>query len=329
MALNPILAHGLNQFGALTPEPTVVIGNSPSMRVLHGVVGNLAGTEVPVMILGESGTGKRSLAVLIHKSSPRASELLLEVECRRLNGDAFEARSRASGQASPFSTAGTLLLIEVADLSAAAQSRLAALLTRNESPNNALRPRIIATSRKDLDQEIRLGRFREDLYYRFSGVCLRIPPLRHRREDLPLLTEFFLDKYSRLFSRPRPQLTPQLLRFLSEMNWTRNVTELEDAIRTVVAVGDVRIATTALKASVASSGHPVSGPRESVSLKEAAKAASHQAERELILKVLTRTQWNRKRAAQELKISYKALLYKMKQIGCTHENGPVQERGQE
>jgi two-component system, NtrC family, response regulator AtoC len=329
MALNPILAHGLNQFGALTPEPTVVIGNSPSMRVLHGVVGNLAGTEVPVMILGESGTGKRSLAVLIHKSSPRASELLLEVECRRLNGDAFEARSRASGQASPFSTAGTLLLIEVADLSAAAQSRLAALLTRNESPNNALRPRIIATSRKDLDQEIRLGRFREDLYYRFSGVCLRIPPLRHRREDLPLLTEFFLDKYSRLFSRPRPQLTPQLLRFLSEMNWTRNVTELEDVIRTVVAVGDVRIATTALKASVASSGHPVSGPRESVSLKEAAKAASHQAERELILKVLTRTQWNRKRAAQELKISYKALLYKMKQIGCTHENGPVQERGQE
>ena len=329
MALNPILTHGLNQFGALTPEPTFVIGKSPSMRALHGVVGNLAGTEVPVMILGETGTGKRSLATLIHKSSPRASELLLEVECRRLNGDAFEARSRTNGIVSPFSTAGTLLLIEVADLSTAAQSRLAALLSRNDSPGNAMRPRIIATSRKELDQEIRLGRFREDLYYRFSGVCLRIPPLRHRREDLPLLTEFFLDKYSQLFSRPRPQLTPQLLKFLSEMNWTRNVTELEDAIRTVVAIGDVRIATTALKASVASNGHPGIDPRESVSLKETAKAASHQAERELILKVLTRTQWNRKRAAQELKISYKALLYKMKQIGCTHENGTVQERGQE
>jgi two-component system response regulator AtoC len=329
MALNPILTHGLNQFGALTPEPTFVIGKSPSMRALHGVVGNLAGTEVPVMILGETGTGKRSLATLIHKSSPRASELLLEVECRRLNGDAFEARSRTNGIVSPFSTAGTLLLIEVADLSTAAQSRLAALLSRNDSPGNAMRPRIIATSRKELDQEIRLGRFREDLYYRFSGVCLRIPPLRHRREDLTLLTEFFLDKYSQLFSRPRPQLTPQLLKFLSEMNWTRNVTELEDAIRTVVAIGDVRIATTALKASVASNGHPGIDPRESVSLKETAKAASHQAERELILKVLTRTQWNRKRAAQELKISYKALLYKMKQIGCTHENGTVQERGQE
>jgi two-component system, NtrC family, response regulator AtoC len=329
MALNPILTHGLNQFGALTPEPTFVIGKSPSMRALHGVVGNLAGTEVPVMILGETGTGKRSLATLIHKSSPRASELLLEVECRRLNGDAFEARSRTNGIVSPFSTAGTLLLIEVADLSTAAQSRLAALLSRNDSPGNAMRPRIIATSRKELDQEIRLGRFREDLYYRFSGVCLRIPPLRHRREDLPLLTEFFLDKYSQLFSRPRPQLTPQLLKFLSEMNWTRNVTELEDAIRTVVAIGDVRIATTALKASVASNGHPGIDPRESVSLKETAKAASHQAERELILKVLTRTQWNRKRAALELKISYKALLYKMKQIGCTHENGTVQERGQE
>jgi two-component system response regulator AtoC len=329
MALNPILTHGLNQFGALTPEPTFVIGKSPSMRALHGVVGNLAGTEVPVMILGETGTGKRSLATLIHKSSPRASELLLEVECRRLNGDAFEARSRTNGIVSPFSTAGTLLLIEVADLSTAAQSRLAALLSRNDSPGNAMRPRIIATSRKELDQEIRLGRFREDLYYRFSGVCLRIPPLRHRREDLTLLTEFFLDKYSQLFSRPRPQLTPQLLKFLSEMNWTRNVTELEDAIRTVVAIGDVRIATTALRASVASNGHPGIDPRESVSLKETAKAASHQAERELILKVLTRTQWNRKRAAQELKISYKALLYKMKQIGCTHENGTVQERGQE
>ena len=329
MALNPILTHGLNQFGALTPEPTFVIGNSPSMRALHGVVGNLAGTEVPVMILGEAGAGKRSLAALIHKSSPRASELLLDVECRRLNGDAFEARSRTNGQASAFSTAGTLLLIEVADLSAAAQSRLATLLTRNDSPGNAMRPRIIATSRKDLDQEIRLGRFREDLYYRFSGVCLRIPPLRHRRDDLPVLTEFFLDKYSRLFSRPRPHLTPQLLKFLSEMNWTRNVAELEDAIRTIVAIGDVRIATTALRATVAGNGHPGVDPRESVSLKEAAKAASHQAERELILKVLARTQWNRKRAAQELKISYKALLYKMKQIGCTHENGTVQERGQE
>ena len=328
MALNPILTHGLKQFGAITPEPTFVIGNSPSMRALHGVVGNLAGTEVPVMILGEGGAGKRSLATLIHKSSPRASELLLEIDCRRLNGDAFEAKSRTSGQASPFSTAGTLLLIEVADLSAAAQSRLAALLNKNDSPGN-MRPRIIATSRKDLDQEIRLGRFREDLYYRFSGVCLRIPPLRHRREDLPLLAEFFLDKYSRLFSRPRPQLTPQLLKFLSEMNWTRNVAELEDAIRTVVAIGDVRIATTALRASVSSNGHPGVDARESVSLKEAAKAASHQAERELILKVLSRTQWNRKRAAQELKISYKALLYKMKQIGCTHENGTVQERGQE
>ncbi len=329
MALNPIISHGLNQFGALTSEPTFVIGHSPSMRALYGVVANLAGTEVPVMILGEACAGKRSLAALIHRSSPRASEPLVEVECRGLNGEAFEARSYTNGQASPFSTAGTLLLIEVADLSPVSQSKLASLLNRSDSSEGMVRPRIIATSRKELEQEVRVGRFREDLYYRFSGVCLRIPPLRHRREDLAVLAEHFLDKYSRLFSRPRPQLTPQLLKFLAEVNWTRNVSELEDALRTIVAIGDVRIATTALKASMASTGLHGADARETISLKEAAKAASHQAERELILKVLTRTQWNRKRAAQELKISYKALLYKMKQIGCTHENGTVQERGHE
>jgi transcriptional regulator with PAS, ATPase and Fis domain len=93
-----------------------------------------------------------------------------------------------------------------------------------------VRPRIIATSRKELEQEVRVGRFREDLYYRFSGVCLRIPPLRHRREDLAVLAEYFLDKYSRLFSRPRPQLTPQLLKFLAEVNWTRNVSISPTAI---------------------------------------------------------------------------------------------------
>jgi len=174
-------------------------------------------------------------------------------------------------------------------------------------------PRVVALTQRNLENDIRAGRFREDLYYRLAGVCLRVPPLRHRREDIPVLTDFFLHKYSALFGRPEPGLSEKTRQFIAEYSWPGNVRELEAAVKTIAAIGDDRIAMTALRSS--SLNGSANHYEEGTSLKEAARAASRQAERELILRVLSRTRWNRKRAAEELRISYKALLYKLKQIG--------------
>ncbi len=187
------------------------------------------------------------------------------------------------------------------------------LLSKQES-NGSGHPqiRVICGSSGDLESKVRGGSFREDLYYRLSGVCLRIPPLRQRKEDVSQLMAALLKRYSEAFQRPIPTLSPRTQKLLQEYSWPGNLTELAAVARAIVAVGDEAVAMDGLRAILTRSG---AHPNEKTSLKEAARAASREAERELILKVLTRTRWNRRRAAQELQISYKALLYKLKQIG--------------
>ena len=159
---------------------------------------------------------------------------------------------------------------------------------------------------------MKAGRLREDFYYRISGVCLRLPPLRQRREDIPQLVNFFLAKYARDFRRPVPQLSAPTQQLFQDYAWPGNIRELEDAAKAIVALGDESVAMGGLRSLLMRSDR---GNGEKISLKQASRAASREAEKELILRVLDRTRWNRRRAAQELQISYKALLYKLKQIG--------------
>jgi two-component system, NtrC family, response regulator AtoC len=140
-----------------------------------------------------------------------------------------------------------------------------------------------------------------------------LPPLRQRKEDIPLLMTHFLRKYAQEFRRSVPELSAEMERLFQDYSWPGNLRELESAVRVLVALGDERLAMGGLRALLRQP--PDTGNGNRTSLKAAAKAASHQAEKELILKVLTRTRWNRRRAAAELQISYKALLYKLKQIG--------------
>jgi len=173
--------------------------------------------------------------------------------------------------------------------------------------------RIICGSSRDLESDVRAGTFQEDLYYRLSGVCLRIPPLRQRREDIPHLIAFFLERYSSAYRCPVPELTAPTLQLFADYSWPGNLPQLEAAVRAIVAVGNESVAMAGLRSMLTRTETGSNGGR--VSLKEASRAASREAEKELILKVLNRTRWNRRRAAQELQISYKALLYKLKQIG--------------
>lgn len=285
-----------------------------AMRAIEQVIADIAPTDIPVLLVGESGTGKDVVGLHIHRLSSRRHKPFRKLTCSSLApevllpADANGHSPQAGGQE------GTLFLDEVSDLSPAGQSQLLQALSQGElSSGEGPGERVICATSRNLEEQMRSGRFREELYFRINGVCLRLPPLRHRQEDLSSLAEFFLGKYAVLFERRQPSLSTQALGRLHEHNWPGNIRELENLMKKLVVLGDERMAVTDLGS--AEEAPPAANGSSGISLKEAARAASRQAERELILKVLGRTRWNRKRAALELKISYKALLYKLKQIG--------------
>jgi two-component system response regulator AtoC len=257
------------------------------------------------LIVAEHGSGKAAAAARIHGLSSRAEEPFQVFQGREASE---EALAGCEGQG------GTAYLQEVGDLNAAAQKELIRQIGLN-GHGNAHRgvPRFICGTSRELEPEVKAGRFREDLYYGVSGVCLRLPPLRQRREDVPVLRDWFLSAAARDFCRSVPVLSSETQSFFLEYSWPGNIRELKDAARAIVALGDETLAMGGLRSLLRRVDRGGNG--EKVSLKDAARAASREAEREIILQALTRTRWNRRRAAQELQISYKALLYKLKQIG--------------
>lgn len=302
---------------ALLTNHVFVPGVSAAMQAVERVVADIAPTSIPVLLTGESGTGKEVLAMHIHRQSRRAHQPLAKLNCPTLTPEAINGNLRGQGHGTQAGV-GTILLDEVGDLSVASQTKLLHSLPEDgEQP--VAPPRIISCTRRNLDEELRAGHFREELYYRLNGVCLRLPPLRQRREDIPALADYFSHKYALQFGRPRPRLESCVMQALQEHSWPGNVRELENVVRKVVALGDPDLALADLQ--TAHNESRISAGAGGISLKEAAREAARQAERELILRVLGRTRWNRKRAARELRISYKALLYKLKQIGLEDPGG--------
>jgi|ERR1039458_3644198 two-component system response regulator AtoC len=313
--------HGVeNEQTVMTHEPMrmdFVEGVSPSMRSVEAVMREVAQSEVPVLLLAERGAGKKATARRVHDLSGRGGQPFRVVSCATLESDKL---ADLAGQAG-LPGEGTVFLEEVAELSGEGQTWLLQALTRGNgndghSQGRAQGPaRLICGSARDLEAEVKVGNLREDVYYRISGVCLRLPPLRQRREDIPILMEHFLRKYGRDFQRTVPVLSEETHRLFQDYSWPGNVRELENAAKAIVALGDERVAMGGLRAMLLRPDPGGNGSR--VSLKQAARAASREAEKEIILRVLTRTRWNRRRAAEELQISYKALLYKLKQMGCS------------
>jgi two-component system response regulator AtoC len=286
-----------------------VEGISPSVKAVEQIIQELADSHVPVLILAESGAGKRATAERIHQLSVRRGEPFQILSSTQLTR---ESLATVAEHKNGFASSGTLYLEEIAGLTPECQDSLFELLPHAKNGDSGITSRLICGTSHDMEAEVRSGRFREDLYYRLSGVTLRLPPLRQRKEDIPQLISFFLAKYAADFGRPVPVLSNQTQQLFNEYAWPGNLRELEDAAKAIVVLGDEALAMGGLRSLLLKSDR-LNGDR--VSLKEAAKAASREAEKELILKVLTRTRWNRRRAAQELQISYKALLYKLKQIG--------------
>lgn len=316
--MSPRVEASMDSAGLLAPRAAdnhaYLEANNSAMRAIEQVIADIALTDISVLLVGESGTGKDVVGLHIHRLSPRRRKPFRKLTCSSLTPEALFSTGGNGHSPEPHS-AGTLFLDEVSDLSPAAQSQLLQALSEGElSAGEGLGERLICATSRNLEEQMRAGRFREELYFRINGVCLRLPPLRHRQEDLSGLADFFLNKYAALFERPIPSLSTQALGRLHEHTWPGNIRELENSMKKLVVLGDERMAVADL-GPAAEEAHPAGNGPSGISLKEAGRAASRQAERELILKVLARTRWNRKRAALELKISYKALLYKLKQIG--------------
>ena len=297
--VSPLAALGEDDFLDLPLMDAV----SPSMRGVVALMRELSQSHVPVLLVGEHGTGKLGIARAIHVTSGGTVDQFHVRDCAALTTEMLEPKHLPA--------AACLYLSEIGELREDCQKKLLEIVAKQGSNGNG-RPeiRVICGSSRDLDADVRSGAFREDLYYRISGVCLRIPPLRQRKEDVGQLTAFFLRRYSEVYRRPMPTLSPATQKLFVEHSWPGNLPELEAAVRAIVAVGSETVAMGGIRSLLTRSTNG-----EKLSLKEASRAASREAERELILKVLTRTRWNRRRAAQELQISYKALLYKLKQIG--------------
>ena len=299
-----------------------VSGVSPAMRALERVIADIATTDIPVLLVGEGGTGKEATAIEIHRRSPRRRESFLKCNCATAALGSLPtslpiADNRLRGRARNPIHSGTVFLSEISQLDPANQSRLLHILPDGDRvpAGRYLDARVISATTQDIDDELHRGRFREDLYYRINGVCLRLPLCVTAGKTFPCYC-FLLEEIRPPLERQEPVLEPMSMDLLLQHSWPGNIRELENMARTIVALGDERLAMSDLAARPAS----VAGPalRNSrvcgQSLKEAAREASRKAERELIAKALERTHWNRKRTARELQISYKALLYKLKQL---------------
>lgn len=298
----------------LSTDSTFFVASvSPAMAALEAAAEEIAGTNIPILLVGEIGTGKEVFARRIHELSAHRADPFTRVACASMTSDRFLDALGLNGSSAP-ATPGTLLFDEISELDAACQSKLLYSLPEGDHAGG-LKARIISTSSRNLEEEVRAKRFRSELYYRLNAVCLRLLPLRERKSDIPGLVEHFLAKHANELGKPSPTPSARLLDSFRDYSWPGNVRELENAVQKIVALNDESLALADLMAAPPAARAGASAAAQGCSLKAVARAASRDAERELILKALTRTRWNRKRAAEALQISYKSLLYKLKQIG--------------
>jgi two-component system, NtrC family, response regulator AtoC len=299
------------------PEVTgFVYGQGSAMLAIDAMVAEISRTDLPVLISGESGVGKDTYARHTHRLSQREETPLWKISCTTVDPDSLLVQfNEALNALTKDAGRGSIYLDNLQELDSACQRILLAQLPDDYGSHskNGSGVRLLSSSTKNLLAEVEAGRFRRELYFRLNGTSLHLPPLRERKEDIPALMDYFLRKYSEPEKRAVSPLAPEFLEKLAAYRWPGNIRELENVARKMAVFGDAEMALSDLPA--ANQAHLSATGSKPSSLKTAARAASQQAERELIRQALERTRWNRKRAARELQISYKSLLYKIKQIG--------------
>ena len=318
------------------PPDSVIFGRSTAMQMVRHKIQKVAGTNVPVLVTGESGTGKEILAKVLHLrcpwsdgpfvkvSCPAIPSTLLESELFGYEKGAFTGAYGTKPGRVELANRGTLFLDEIGELDMGLQAKLLQLLQDGQfsrigaQEDKKVEVRVVCATNRQLDKEIEAGTFRSDLFYRINVVDMHVPPLRERREDIPELISYFLKTHSIMFnSNPRP-ISTRLLQVLQAYSWPGNIRQLENLIKRYVILGNEDAITMDLAASptphssVFEPQIPTDGP---ISLKKITAAAVLELERRVILKTLQAHHWNRKQAARALNISYRALLYKIRDAG--------------
>jgi two-component system response regulator AtoC len=334
--------------GANAPG-TVFSSQSPKMRLVEDMIERVADTDITVLIRGESGTGKELVARTLHRRSSRAQRAFVKVNCAALPAELLEselfgyergaftgAEKRRLGKFE-LADGGTIFLDEISEVHPSLQAKLLQVLQDGRfsrlggETDSYVDARVIAASNQNLERAVREGTFRADLFYRLNVVTISLPPLRERREEVPLLMDFFFERYAREYGRDALPGASELREKLLAYDWPGNIRELENLVKRVVVLGatapvvlelrerTVPVQTESTSPATASQlTRYLAGEKTRVSLKQVGREAAQVAEARLIAEVLELTRWNRREAAEILQISYKALLYKMKDAGLAN-----------
>jgi two-component system response regulator AtoC len=340
------------------------------MQAVLAMVDRVADSDVTVLLSGESGVGKEVIARELHRRSSRRTKPFLKVNCAAMPAELLESelfgheRGAFTGAAGTrigkfeFAQQGTILLDEITEMPLPLQAKLLHVLQDRQitrlGGNRTIEvdARVLAATNRVLEDMIRTGGFREDLYYRLQVIEVRIPPLRERQDEITPLVEFFLAKFAALYRRPRPRASAGLMRALMSYQWPGNIRELENMIKRFVVLQDEGVILNELARLTATprparstdvppapapapvaiappsaaaiemngSATRINGNGESAGLHALIKEAAVRAEREAIDEALVRFRWNRRKAAAYLKVSYKTLLNKMKECGISDPN---------
>ena len=311
---------------------------SEKMARIVEMIDQVADTDVTVLVEGESGVGKELVARALHYRSTRKNKPFIKINCAALPEELLEselfgyekgaftgAYNRKPGKFE-LAHGGTIFLDEIAEISPSLQAKLLQVLQDGEfarlggKQDIQVNVRVLVATNKNLEEYVRLGRFREDLYYRLNVLNIHVPPLRERREEIPLLSQYLFEKYTEKYGKSALPLSRETSDLLLVYDWPGNVRELENMIKRTVVLGSEEVIKRELSLrppapqAATAKAEPVEQPKP-ISLKEISRKAALEAEREVIAKTLEKTHWNRKMAARLLDISYKALLYKIKECG--------------
>ena len=315
------------------PPDSIVFGQSDAMNAVRDRLTKLAGANVPVLIQGESGTGKDIIARMIHAASPWRNGPWVKVNCPAIPGTLLESELFGYEKGAftgaygvkpgrvEMAHRGTLFLDEISELDMALQSKLLQLLQDGQfcrigaQEDKKVEVRVVCATNRKLEQEVENGTFRSDLFYRINVVNLHLPPLRERAADIPALVAYFLEYHNRKYNCRAKPLSNEMTMVLRKYHWPGNIRELENLIKRYVILGSEEVITADLAPRSTDFFNPDIPLDGQISLKKLTRQAVRELERKVILKVLQSHHWNRKQTARSLSISYRALLYKIRDAG--------------
>jgi two-component system response regulator AtoC len=330
-------------------ELLLLCGDNPRMKEVRDIIEQVADTDITVLVRGESGTGKELVARTLYQLSGRRDQPFVKVNCAALPSELLEselfgfekgaftgAQKRKLGKFE-FANHGTIFLDEISEMHPNLQAKLLQVLQDGEfsrlggESDVHVDTRIIAASNRNLEEAVGEGSFREDLYYRLNVVTVHMPPLRDRKDSIPLLVDYFLQKNNEQYKKNVQALSPETMNLFMQYHWPGNVRELENMVRRMVVLGNEQTVLEEIALRGAAEGREEEPTElmdlealgvdfsngEAIDLKAVSRRAAQVAEKRVIERVLHQTRWNRKEAAERLQISYKALLYKMKENGLS------------